>query len=776
MCATPYHLGQIRDYILETQDYSVVKNLKYMFFAGAPLKFETGEWFQKHGVNVRNIYGMSEFAILMTSDMNPTNKKWNSVAPYDVDANGELYAQFEVVDPEQPEIKHLYARAETPFLASYIANRPDGGYDTNDLFIEDPEKPGHYTYYGRKDDLLVMENGEKTNPVPMENAIREFPIVDQVAVLGHGRHCTAALICLDVDHALDLSPDEMVAAVHEAINAANKDCPNYSNIVPQMVKILPLRKKLPTTDKGTVMRKKAELFYKDIVEKLYKDFLEGPSYNNTSKQQDVSTWSLEQTKQCLVKNAANVLNLPTSAFQDGTKSLFDLGLNSLTCIQFRNKISEYFGNVAQNFIFQHPTIDSMGDALFSKHVEDTEDQMNQRYVQTQMIAQGYIQKASKDFGVAKNNYDESKPKVVFLTGATGSLGSFMLRDLLKDPSVKKIYCAIRGKEDQLFTRLVDAFASRSLDVSLLENTDRVQVLPMKFNEPYLGFGKELYEQLKEQVTIIQHCAWLLDFNFPVCHFEKECIAPFYNLLKFAYKDVNPMHIHFISSVSASAGLGEEIEEKPILFDSHITMPMGYAQSKFIVEILFDYLCTEKNIPCYIERLGQVCGDSENGVWNTSEQYPLMFVGGGSAMHKMPELKTEIDWITVDHAAAAIVGVMLRTANLSANRDESIYHIVNPHPIHWSDILDAMKSSGMTFDIISPAEWVKELSKDDTNPAFRLMAFYEDNFNNSFKMPIWKTEKTIRIAPILEEAPVLDTRLFSKFLNHWESVGFYNPSV
>ncbi|KAI8886999.1 acetyl-CoA synthetase-like protein [Backusella circina FSU 941] len=773
MCVTPYILEQMRDYVTETQDYSAVKALKYICYAGAPLKFETGQWFQERGVNVRNIYGMTEFTTCMTSDFNPKNKKWDSVAPFDYDANGEPYLQFEIVDPEQPEIKHLYARGDAPFLANYIANRPDGGFDTNDLFTEDPENPGHYIYYGRKDDILVMENGEKTNPVPMESTIRQFPVIDQVAVIGHGRQCTAALICLNEDHALDLSPDEMIAEVHEAINAANKDCPNFSKIVPQMVKILPLRKKLPTTDKGTVMRKKAEIFYKDIVEKLYKDFMEGPSH---TKPQDVSTWTMNRTKHYLAENIASVLQLPLSTFDDGSKCLFDLGLDSLTCIQFRNRISEYFENVAQNFIFQHRTIDSMAEALMSKNVEGNEEQMKQRYEQTQKMAEEYIQRANKDFRIAKNSYDENKPKVIFLTGATGSLGSFMLRDLLKDPTVKKVYCAVRGKEDQLFNRLVEAFASRSLDVSLLEDTDRVEALPMKFNEPYLGFGKDHYEKLQDEVTIIQHCAWLLDFNLPVDHFDKECISPFYNLLKFAYKDVNPMHVHFISSVSASAGLAEEIEETPIPFDSHITMPMGYAQSKFIIEILFNYLCTEKNMPCYIERLGQVCGDSENGVWNTSEQYPLMFVGGGSKMHKMPGLDTKIDWITVDHAAAAIVSIMLRTANLPANCEESIYHIVNPHPIHWSDVLDAMKASGMTFDIICPAQWVMELSKDDTNPAFRLMSFYEDNFKNSFKMPIWKTEKTVRIAPILEKSPVLDTSLFTKFIGHWKSVGFYNSSV
>lgn len=165
------------------------------------------------------------------------------------------------------------------------------------------------------------------------------------------------------------------------------------------------------------------------------------------------------------------------------------------------------------------------------------------------------------------------------------------------------------------------------------------------------------------------------------------------------------------------------------------MPLGYAQSKFIVEVLFDYLTTEKNFPCYIERLGQVCGDSVNGVWNTSEQYPLMFIGGGAVMHKMPKMDTIIDWIPVDYAAQTIADIMLHTAYLSTNRDQSVYHIVNPRLIQWDDVLQAMKEAGMTFDIVSPPEWVESLAQDDKNPAYTLMGFYETNFKDAFKMPV-----------------------------------------
>ncbi|KAI8091211.1 uncharacterized protein B0P05DRAFT_484698 [Gilbertella persicaria] len=774
MCAPPLIFEQMIPFLKESNDFSAIRRLKLVLYGGAALKQESGEWLRKKGMNICSGYGTTETGCSMVSDASSQGNTWSSLRIYQKNAQGDYCGVFETCDPSEPDVKHLYFRCDSPNLASNVGNRPDGGYSTNDLFKENPEAPGYYIYLGRRDDTLIMENGEKTNPVPMEAAIRQSPFVYQAAVLGQGRQCTAALVEINTEYALNFSPDAIIAGIHEVVKQANVECPSHSKVLPQMIKILPFNKSLPSTDKGTVKRKLAEQIYKDEVEKLYKDFLEGPSPNTDKSNVDTSTWTPEQTEDFLITSAAKVLGMEKTQFSDPTQSLFDLGLNSLTSIQLRNEIAQYFENVPQNFLFQHPSVISMREALLGDETEDISEQSERRYQQTQDLAMAYTKKAKHDFPIARNEYDEKKEKVVLLTGVTGSLGAFMLHDLLKDSSVKKVYCCVRGKQEQLEQRLLDAFRSRLLDTSLL-NTDRVEVLPMKFNEPFLGFGQELYNQLRNEVTIVQHCAWLLDFNMPVDHYDKECIAPFYNLLKFAYHEINPMHVHFISSVSASAAVGDQVNEEPLPLDAHVCMPMGYAHSKFVVEKLFDYLTTEKNFPCYVERLGQVCGDSKHGVWNTSEQYPLMFIGGGAMMKKMPKLETDIDWISVDYAATTITDIMLRTAYAPAQKNQHIYHIVNPRLITWSHVLDAMKASGMQFDIVEPKEWIELLAKDQSNPCYRLMSFYEASFKNPFKMPVWKTEKTSSLAPVINDSPVLDASLFTKFLSHWQSVGFYRPS-
>ena len=53
-------------------------------------------------------------------------------------------------------IYQLTFKSNYPALGSNVANRPDGGYATGDLFIEDPPHSKTWRHVGRVDDTLVM--------------------------------------------------------------------------------------------------------------------------------------------------------------------------------------------------------------------------------------------------------------------------------------------------------------------------------------------------------------------------------------------------------------------------------------------------------------------------------------------------------------------------------------------------------------------------------------------------------------------------------------------
>lgn len=122
-------------------------------------------------------------------------------------------------------------------------------------------------------------------------------------------------------------------------------------------------------------------------------------------------------------------------------------------------ISSSFGTVPSSFVFEHPTIESAAQALHSSN--DAVHNSEERYQETQQLLEEYTTRAKDDFVQCDTTVDDPRAAaghVILLTGATGSLGSFMLGNLLQCSNVKKVYCLVRGMEDQLMDRLLSCIS------------------------------------------------------------------------------------------------------------------------------------------------------------------------------------------------------------------------------------------------------------------------------------------------------------------------------
>jgi dTDP-4-dehydrorhamnose reductase len=132
---------------------------------------------------------------------------------------------------------------------------------------------------------------------------------------------------------------------------------------------------------------------------------------------------------------------------------------------------------------------------------------------------------------------------------------------------------------------------------------------------------------------------------------------------------------------------------------------------------------------------------------------------------MPVIQTEIDWIPHDTSAASICEIMFNTANDPPSSEDSIFHIVNPNRVTWSDFLQSLRDNGLVFEEVSAEDWVSSLTKDDKNPAYKLLSFYQDMFS-SLALPVWLTTKTGSVSQTLKSAPKLNSNLVSKYLQYW----------
>lgn len=126
------------------------------------------------------------------------------------------------------------------------------------------------------------------------------------------------------------------------------------------------------------------------------------------------------------------------------------------------------------------------------------------------------------------------------------------------------------------------------------------------------------------------------------------------------------------------------------------------------------------------RIGQMVGDSQNGIWNETEAISLIF-RSANAINALPDLNDNPAWLPVDYAAKAIVEVISLPSSASPT-ETPVWHVLQPHKVRWSDVLQSFKKAGLKFEVVDPKVWVQMLRESDDdavkNPTKKLLEFFE----------------------------------------------------
>ncbi|KAL1914629.1 uncharacterized protein VTP21DRAFT_8040 [Calcarisporiella thermophila] len=812
--------------------WELLRRLKFIGFAGAPLSIHVLELMNDQGVNVVAIFGSSESGLIMTGVFRREMKK---VLP---DASVALRIPWPVRYRwiEHPDVgggvKELVILSDNPMSADMPINTQEGDYRTGDLFVE---RNGYYYILNRLGNILVHSNGEKTDPLPMEMKLCEHHLIEKAIVIGHNRVCTAALIQLESARAERLPLLEVVREVEQAVSIANINAPRHSRILPEMIYVFPLRgKKFPLSDKGSVLRKRVDIELAEEIKQLYSRFLEGSEHGiepaglhwaNIPEDTKCRESIREQLREILI----SILRPEKAALITGSNKweslgFFDsLGMDSLDVTRLRNRIIQTYppsklGHVLSlSFIYQCTTIEALIDHIENsrlyKHearIMSTEADKELSYIDAQQLATTeLINKYSNFSGLLGQSQHQThelpeKGAIVLLTGATGSLGAFVLYGLLLKSieKVRKVYCLVRDVEDEAhaFRRVQKSFKKYQLDPMILdqeENHGRLVVLSgYDMSDSKLGQSQEVFQQLQQEVTDIFHIAWMLSFNVPVQAYANECLPGIYNLIALAISSTRPKRILYTSSVGACLnyrclGNGSIVPETG-LPENHpeVAVNSGYGLSKYASEQILLRSAVQLGLNIVIARIGQICGDSKSGIWTKiDEMISMLTIYAPTVMRAMPDLDgiLQIDWVPVDIVADSLLELSLDTT--PSRQQAMIYHIVNPHPVPWSTLVNALQSVYRKdpFMLLPPEEWLALLKRYEgenvsiekgelRNPLVRLIPFFESvllnpsAYTKNIGPLTFETHQSCRASPSLRSCEAFDENLLRKYMEYWRDKG------
>lgn len=653
-------------------------------------------------------------------------------------------------------------------------------FSSKDLFSKHPTKPDLWLYHGRSDDVITFLNGEKTNPISMEASISSHPDVRSSLVIGQGRFEASLLVEPCQSDPMSINDRaQWIEKLWPIIQKANSRCPAHARVSKSHVLFTTPAKPMSRAGKGTVQRRFTIENYSAELDALYAD----ADKLRDSEATVEFPGSVEQFVSQAIVLATGIADMKAN------EDFFARGIDSLQVIQIARHLKgglEKGGNkapsIAPSTVYTHPTIAQLTQEITYLAQEsrastevDEKIRIEKMSLMLQKHSAGMIAQAKQ-----LSTKSAKRPQTVLLTGSTGALGSYILERLAVCESITRIYCLNRSPDSK--ERQDRAMASRGL--MLQSHSNRVVFLTSDISKNNLGLEHDVYSEIINNVELIIHNAWQVDFNLSLDSYEHNHVSGVRNLIDLAIGSTHQAAIFFVSSISSVSNYtARERLRVPeeVIKDFTVPQHMGYAESKYIAERLLYIAAKDCNIPVSICRVGQIAGPikGSDGVWNRQEWLPSLVLSSrhlGVIPNALSGLET-VDWIPIDILSNIITELALQPSTTLGSGGNT-YHAVNPSTTTWAALLPhVLAALGPTVNAIPFSEWVKKLrasaesaiSERDLaiNPAIKLMAFYQGLLSAESSLASFETRETAKASQTFKDLGPIQGEWMAKWVEQWK---------
>ncbi|PYI07705.1 NRPS-like enzyme [Aspergillus sclerotiicarbonarius CBS 121057] len=663
-------------------------------------------------------------------------------------------------------------------------------YRTNDLFEPHPSKANLWRSKGRGDDVIVLNNGEKLNPIDAERLLESHPLISHAAIFGQDRFQVALLLELRWgDLPPSWTPESLRIPLQPLVEQANALLPAHGKIHPSHITLASPDRPFALSPKGSVRRRETAQLYEDILNQLYTLGTAPATANEGIGHPQEST--LEGIQKWMQQSVARMLGESTIGLDD---DVVNLGMDSLQVVQLARALHDTAQKMNPSkpptvpwdsaAVYEHASVRRLANVLFGQ-------------INGCMAGTGDPPRAAhwpREHRLARAVWQQAQHlhlhgRTVLLTGSTGELGSYLLHELLQDPSIAEIYCLNRSPDAE--SRQLVAFQEKQLADGWLMETRRVKFWQVDLSREHLGLTADAYHHLRQRVHMVIHNAWMVNFNLPMAKFDAQ-LEGTRRLLTLVNDSPHRAAFHFISSIATISGHSNP-NSSPIpetLHDASIVLPQGYAESKFAAETLCDLFSKETPATMAIHRVGQLGGPSHEhaGMWTSRDWFPAL-IRSSKTMGLLPDSlgPIPVDWVPIDIAARGIKQIA-SSFTLSEHQPEpsisessptgaKVYHITNPHPSKWEPLAQVV-SQACAARIVPLSEWVQVLGHrvSESNfrpeelrdlPAAQLLGFFSSLVEaRGWMRPSVDTTRARRYSAAIRGLGPVDAELMKVWLRQW----------
>lgn len=314
-------------------------------------------------------------------------------------------------------------------------------------------------------------------------------------------------------------------------------------------------------------------------------------------------------------------------------------------------------------------------------------------------------------------------RTVFITGATGFLGSYLLRSLLQ-MTEHRVTVLTRCEDNETGRgRLIQALASTGLDMGQAECLidARVSILPGDLSEKHLDLQPSEWEQLTRRVGNIYHCAAEVDYVKPYRSLRSANVTGTQTLLELAAS--SGASFHFISTTFI---FGWTILDRLKEAARNSTMngiDFGYAQTKWVSEQLV-HEAIKRGQRAKIYRPSLVTA-SRDGHF-VARDITARVLGYMIRNEISVDLENQISFVPVDICANNIVAI-----SLLDNVKLDTFHITESNHYSLGAVCSAISQQyGYAFETFSPEEFLDHVKAHchEDDDLFPLRGFVSHNLH------------------------------------------------
>ncbi len=373
----------------------------------------------------------------------------------------------------------------------------------------------------------------------------------------------------------------------------------------------------------------------------------------------------------------------------------------------------------------------------------------------------------------------TEPAHVFLTGATGFLGAFLLAELLRRTEAA-VYCLVRspnaGKGKERIKETLEFYSLWNEDL-----TSRIVPVAGDLSEPLFGLSSERFRELAGEIDTIYHSAASVNWVYPYSSLKPTNVLGTREVLRLATR-IAAKPVHFVSTLAVfplvgNSEAGVVREQDPL--DHGGVLYNGYSQSKWVAEKLV-MAARSRGLPVCIYRPALITGSSETGAWNTDDVTCKMmrnWIERGT----VPDMDTTMSMVPVDYISRAIV--YLSGQNESFGK---CFHLANPRPAELREVAGWIHSFGYPLRRVPYNEWraelidpAKRLQEHDLYSLAPLLSMNASADAPSIvrAIPEFDCRNTLGgLAGSSIVCPPVDSRVFETYLSFLVRIGFLEQPV